>query len=62
MLPSITVPGGDHPDDLPVDGGFGTRDLLHLFADGDLVSLGDEPGDIRFTAVIGDAAHRGALL
>ena len=55
-------PGGDHADHLPLDQPFDELGVLHLFADGNLVALFDQPGNISVTAVIRDAAHRRPLL
>ena len=54
--------GGDHPDDVPLHDALGGGGVLHLLADGDLVALGDQPGDISVAGVVGDAAHGGALV
>ena len=54
--------GGHHPDDVPVHQPLGRGRVLGLLADGYLVALGDEPGDIRVRGVIGDAAHGDLLL
>ena len=54
--------GGDDPDDLPVHQALGLGGVLSLLADGDLVPLGDEPGDIGLGGVIRHAAHGRALL
>ena len=54
--------GGDDPDHVPLDDALGQGRVLGLLADGHLVALGDEPGDIALSAVVGDAAHGGALL
>ena len=50
-----------HPDDLALHQAFGGGGILHLLAYGDLVPLGDQPGDIRFRRVIRHAAHRRTL-
>ena len=54
--------GGDDTDHVPLDDALGQGRVLRLLADGHLVALGDEPGDIALGAVVGDAAHGGALL
>ena len=54
--------GGDHPDDVPLDEALGGGGVLHLLADGNLVALADEPGDIGLAGVVGDAAHGHPLL
>ena len=54
--------GGHHPDDVPVHQALGRGGVLGLLADGHLVALGDEPGDIRVRGVIGDPAHGDLLL
>ena len=53
---------GDHPDDVPLHQPLGRGGVLHLFADGNLIALGDEPGDIGLAGVVGHAAHGDALL
>ena len=54
--------GGDDADDIPVHQPLGQGRVLHLLADGHLVPLGDEPGQIGLHRVVGHAAHGGALL
>ena len=54
--------GGHHPDDVPLHQPLGGGGVLHLLADGHLVALGDEPGDIGLAGVVGDAAHGHPLL
>ena len=54
--------GGDHPDDVPLDQALGGGGVLHLLADGHLVALGDEAGDVGLAGVVGDAAHGHPLL
>ncbi len=53
--------GGDDADDVPVHQPLGQGRILHLLADGHLVALGDQPGDVGVGAVVGHAAHGGAL-
>ena len=53
---------GDHPDDVPVHQPLGGGRVLGLLADGHLVPLGDEPGDVAVAGVVGHPAHGGALL
>ena len=52
----------DDPDDVPVHQPLGRGRVLCLLADGHLVPLGDEPGDVAVTGVVGDPAHGSALL
>ena len=54
--------GGDHPDDVPLDQALGGGGVLHLLADGHLVALGDEAGDVGLAGVVGDAAHGDLVL
>ena len=54
--------GRDNADDVPPDKPLGEHGVLHLLADGNLVALGDEPGDVNFIRVERHAAHGGALL
>ena len=54
--------GGHHPDDVPLHQPLGRCRVLHLLADGHLVALGDEPGDVGLAGVVGDAAHGHPLL
>ena len=49
--------GGHHPDDVPLDQSLGGGGILRLLANGHLVALGDEPGDIPVGGMVGDAAH-----
>ena len=49
--------GGHHPDNIPLHQPLGGGGVLHLLADGHLVALGDETGNIGLAGVIGDAAH-----
>ena len=53
--------GGDHADHVPLHQPLGQRGVLRLLADGHLVALGDQPGDIGLRRVVGHAAH-GRLL
>ena len=50
------------PDDLALYQPFGLLGVLHLLADGDLIPLCHELGDIALRAVVGHAAHGRALL
>ncbi len=52
----------DHPDDVPVHQPLGLGRVLGLLADGHLVALGDQPGDVCVAGVVGHPAHGGALL
>ena len=52
----------DDADDIPVHQALGGGGVLGLLADGHLIALGDEPGDVALTGVVGHAAHGGALL
>ena len=54
--------GGHHPDDLPVHQALGLGGVLGLLADGDLIALGHQAGDVGLGGVVGHAAHGGALL
>ena len=54
--------GGDDADHIPLHQALGQGGILHLLADGNLIALGDEPGDIGLGAVIGHAAHGRAQL
>ena len=49
--------GGDDADDIPLHQPLGGGGILRLLADGHLVALGDETGDIGVGGVVGDAAH-----
>ena len=53
--------GGDDADHVALHQALGQSRVLQLLADGDLVALGDELGDVTLGAVIGDAAHGRAL-
>ena len=53
--------GGDDADDVPVHQALGQGRVLGLLADGHLIALGDEPGDVAVTGVVGHAAHGGTL-
>ena len=53
---------GDDANDIPVHQPLGGGRVLGLLADGHLVALGDEPGNVALTGVVGHAAHGGALL
>ena len=54
--------GSHHPDDVPLHQPLGGGGVLHLLADGHLVALGDEPGDVGLAGVVGDPAHGYPLL
>ena len=47
----------DHADDVPLHKPLGRGGILCLLADGHLVALGDEAGDVALGGVVGDAAH-----
>ena len=49
--------GGDDAGDVPLHQSLGGGRVFHLFADGDLVALLHQPGDVGVHAVVGDAAH-----
>ena len=54
--------GRHDADDVALDEPLGQRRVLHLLADGDLVALGDEAGDIALGGMIGHAAHGDLVL
>ena len=54
--------GGDDADHVPFHQAFGQRRILHLFADGDLVSLADQLFNVCIHGVIRHAAHRRPFL
>ena len=54
--------GGDDSGDVPLYQALGRGGILHLLADGDLVALLHQSGDIGVYAVVGYAAHGGLLL
>ena len=54
--------GGDDADHVPLHQALGQGRVLGLLADGHLVALGDEPCDIGLGAVVGHAAHGGAVV
>ena len=54
--------GGDDPGNVPVHQSLGQRRVLHLLADGHLVALGHQPGNVGIHAVEGHAAHGRLLL
>ena len=54
-------PRADLADDLPPHQTLGQSRVLHLFADGYLISLGHQTPDIALGAVIRDPAHGGPL-
>ena len=49
--------GGHHPDNVPLYQALGLGRVLHLFADGHLVALGDQAGHIAFVAMERHPAH-----
>ena len=49
-------------DDVPLHQPLGGGRILRLLADGHLVALGNEPGDVGVGGVVRDAAHRDLLL
>ncbi len=49
--------GGDHAGDLAAHQLLGELGVLHLVADGDLVSLADELGDVALGGMVGNSAH-----
>ena len=53
---------GDDADNVPLDKALGQRRILGLLADGYLIALGYEPGNIGLGAVIGNAAHGRSLV
>ena len=54
--------GGDDADDVALDEPLRLRGVLRLLADGDLVALGDQAGDVGVGGVVWDAAHGHLLL
>ena len=54
--------GGDDADDIPLHQPLGGGRILGLLADGHLVALGDETGDIGVGGMVGDAAHGDLLI
>ena len=54
--------GRDDADDVALDKALGKRRVLGLLADGNLVALGDETGDVSVARMVGDAAHRRLIL
>ena len=54
--------GRDDADDIALDKALGERRVLGLLADGDLVALGDQAGDVGVARMVGDAAHRCLIL
>ena len=54
--------GGDDAGDVSLHQPLGGGRVFHLLADGDLVALLHQPGDVGVHAVIGDAAHGRLLL
>ena len=54
--------GGDHPDNVPLYKALGRGRVLGLLADGHLIALGNEPGNVPVRGVVGDAAHRHLLV
>ena len=53
--------GRDYAHDAALDEAFDGARVFKLFADGDFVALGDEPGDVCLAGVVRHAAH-GRLL
>ena len=43
---------GDHADDIPLHKALGSGGILHLLADGHLIALGDETGDVSVGSVV----------
>ena len=54
--------GCNHPDNLTFYHSFGCLRIFHLFADGNLVSFGNQSVDIVLCGMEGNTAHRRALL
>ena len=54
--------GRDDADDVPLDQPFGQGGVFHLLADGDLIPLLNEFGNVSLSAVIGHPAHGGAFV
>ena len=54
--------GRDDADDIALDKAFGKRGILGLLADGDLIALGDQAGDVSVARMVGDTAHRRLIL
>ena len=54
--------GRHDADDVPLYEALCQRGVLHLFADGDLVALGDQPGNVAVRGMEGNAAHRRLIL
>ena len=54
--------GGHHADNVALDKALGRGGILRLLADGHLVALGDQTGDIGIAGVVGHAAHGDLLL
>ncbi len=50
--------GRHHPSDFTLDQLFGLAGIFHLVADGDPVAAANQLGDIAFSGVIRNAAHR----
>ena len=46
--------GGHHPDNIPLHQPLGGGGVLHLLADGHLVALDNQPGDVGLAGVIGE--------
>ncbi|MPM60433.1 hypothetical protein SDC9_107284 [bioreactor metagenome] len=53
--------GGDDADDIPLHEPLCERRILHLLADGNLISLFNEFGDVIIHRMIGNPAHRRAF-
>ena len=54
--------GGHYSDHFAPDNSFCLLRILHLFTDGDLMPLFNQPGNVGIRGVIGNPAHRRALL
>ena len=52
--------GGQNARDLALDQPLRQLGVFDLVADGGLVALGDQPGDVPFQGVVRDAGHRDA--
>ena len=53
--------GGDNPGYLPLHQPLGQSRVLRLLADGDLIALAYQSGDVGIHGVVGDTAHGGLL-
>ena len=54
--------GGDDPGDVPLYQTFGSGGVFRLLANGDLITLGHQTGDVGLHAVVGNATHGSLLL